>query len=94
MKEMIEVFVIESYILNSVIKFQIIMLNGEMEVVEDVGGVIRDVLIEFWILFYIECIFGNVKKVLCLRYDFGEEQWRVVVKIIIFGWKIVSYFLV
>lgn len=49
------------------------MLNGEIEVVEDVGGVIRDVLIEFWILFYIECIFGNVKKVLCLRYDFGEE---------------------
>lgn len=39
-----------------------IMLNGEMEVVEDVGGVIRDVLIEFWILFYIECNFGNVKK--------------------------------
>lgn len=43
MREMIEVFVIESYILNSVIKFQMIMLNGEMEVVEDVGGVIRDV---------------------------------------------------
>lgn len=47
MREMIEAFVTESYTLNSVIKPQIIMPNGEMEVAEDAGGVTRDVLTEF-----------------------------------------------
>lgn len=60
LREMIEAFVTESYTLNSVIKPQMIMPNGEMEVAEDAGGVTRDVLTEFWTSFYTECTLGNV----------------------------------
>jgi len=62
MTEMIEAFETEEYTMNSIIKPQMIMPNGEMEVAEDAGGVTRDVLAEFWSSFYTECTLGNAKK--------------------------------
>lgn len=91
MTEMIEAFKTEEYTINSIIKPQMIMPNGEMEVEEDAGGVTQDVLAEFWSSFYTECTLGNAKKFPCLRHDFGEEQWKSLAKIIVFGWKTVSY---
>lgn len=55
-----------------------------MEVAEDAGGVIRDVLTEFRTSFYTECTLGNARKIPCLRHDFGEEQWKAVAKIYYF----------
>lgn len=48
---MIDVF-IGLDIINVIIFFEVVMLNGNVEIVEDNGGVIRDILLEFWNMFY------------------------------------------
>lgn len=65
-----------------------------MEAAEDTEGVARDVLSEFWSSFYTECSLGNDKQVPFIRHDFGEEEWKSVARVIVFGWKTVNYFLV
>lgn len=48
---MIDVF-IGLDIINVIIFFEMVMLNGNVEIVEDNGCVIRDILLEFWNMFY------------------------------------------
>lgn len=48
---MIDVF-IGLDIINVIIFFEVVMLNGNVEIVEDNGGVIRDILLEFWNMVY------------------------------------------
>lgn len=69
-----------------------ILPNGEPEVAEDFGGVLRDALSEFWTSFYEKCTIGTTVKIPCIRHDFGEIQWTAVANILIRGYQLTKYF--
>ena len=68
--ELIQVFSEES-IMEDDISFKVILPDGKLEKAVDDGGVLRDVLSEFWNDFYEQCTMGNDFKVPYLRHDFG-----------------------
>lgn len=43
----------------------------------DDGGVMRDVLSQFWDDFYEQCTMGNDFKMPYLRQDFGKAEWHI-----------------
>lgn len=71
--------------------FQVILPDGKLEKAFDDGGVLRDVLSEFWNDFYEQCIMGNGFKLPYLRHDFGTQEWESVGRIIAFGWQREKY---
>lgn len=90
LKELIQVFAEES-IMEDDLYFKVILPDGKLEKAVDDGGVLRDVLSEFWNDFYEQCTMGNGFKVPYLRHDFGEQEWRSVGRIITFGWQKEKY---
>lgn len=44
----------------------------------DDGGVLIDVLSEFWNVFYEQCATGNIFKVPYLRHDYENKEWESV----------------
>lgn len=68
-----------------------VLPNGETEKAEDSGGVLRDLLSEFWQLFYENCTLGRTVKVPTLRHDFGEEEWKSVARILVYGFRKTGY---
>lgn len=66
--------------------------NGEQEMAEDMGGVMRDTLSEFWNEFYEKCTTGTNIKIPCLREDFGVKEWEAVGRIMASGYRIHTYF--
>ncbi|CAH1119048.1 unnamed protein product [Phaedon cochleariae] len=74
------------------IQIEMILPNGQKEVAEDMGGVLRDALSEFWQVFYDKCTAGTSLKVPCLRDDFGSNEWEAIAKIIGMGWTEQRYF--
>lgn len=68
-----------------------ILPNGKPERAEDVGGVLRDAISEFWETFYAKCTLGRSYKVPALRHDFQEEEW-IIGKICVAGYLAVGYF--
>ena len=75
-----------------VITFEMVMPNGTVETTADEGGVTRDALTDFWTAFYEQCTVGAKLKLPYLRHDFGEEEWKSIAKIILFGWISQGYF--
>lgn len=73
------------------ISIKVILPNGQLENAVDEGGVLRDVLSEFWHDFFEQCTLGNGFKVPYLRHDFGQQQWQSVGRIIAFGWQKEKY---
>lgn len=69
-----------------IILASIILPNGEREQAYDSGGVMRDMLSEFWEDFYEQCTTGTDLKIPCLRHDMEADDWRAVGKIIALGW--------
>ncbi|XP_033734086.1 uncharacterized protein LOC117323154 [Pecten maximus] len=69
-----------------IISATIILPNGEREQAYDSGGVMRDLLTEFWDDFYEQCTTGTSLKVPCLRHDMEAEDWKAVARIIALGW--------
>ena len=51
--------------------FRVILPDGKLEKAVDDGGVLRDVLSEFWKDFYEQCTLENSFKVPYLSHDFG-----------------------
>ncbi|XP_032427069.1 uncharacterized protein LOC116725248 isoform X1 [Xiphophorus hellerii] len=70
---------------------QMVLPDGRREKAVDDGGVLRDVLSEFWQDFYEQCTMGNNFKVPYLRHDFGQQQWESIGRIIAFGWQKQKY---
>lgn len=70
---------------------EIILPTGERELAEDLGGVWRDVLSDFWNTFYEKCTVGTNLKVPYIRHDFGEIQWRAIAKIFVKGFEMEKY---
>ncbi|XP_073683553.1 uncharacterized protein [Garra rufa] len=73
-------------VLTDDISVKVILPDGRLENAVDEGGVLRDVLSEFWNDFYEQCTLGNSFKVPYLRHDFGQQEWESVGRIIAFGW--------
>ncbi|CAH1154527.1 unnamed protein product [Phaedon cochleariae] len=74
------------------IKIEMILPNGNLEIAEDVGGVLRDTLTEFWESFYEKCSVGTHLKIPYLRHDSQEQEWRAIGKILANGYSTVGYF--
>ena len=92
LKDMIDVFKGDINPFEDKILVEMVLPNGEVEIGEDSGGVLRDCLTQFWSDFYSQCAVGQKEKVPYLRHDFGTEEWESVGKIIVLGWKQVRYF--
>ncbi|XP_031338479.1 uncharacterized protein LOC116167292 [Photinus pyralis] len=74
------------------LQIEVILPNGRPELAEDVGGVFRDVLSEFWTTFYENCTEGTDYKVPIIRHDFGIKEWEAVAKILVGGYRKEKYF--
>lgn len=74
------------------LKVELYLPDGQKEIAEDTGGVMRDALSEFWSSFYDKCTVGHDVKIPLLRHDFTEIDWSAVGNIIVFGWLHHRYF--
>lgn len=90
LRQLIAHFCDES-VLTDGISMKVILPDGRLENAVDEGGVLRDVLSEFWHDFFEQCTLGNSFKVPYLRHDFGHQQWQSIGRIIAFGWQKEKY---
>lgn len=86
LRDLIHVFSEENIMENGITP-KIVFPDEMLEKAVDDGGVMRDVLSEFWGGFYELCTMGNYFKVPYLRHDFGKAGWQSVWQIITFGWQ-------
>lgn len=90
LEEMIEQFL---YIeIDNILEIEIYLPNGEKEVAQNVGGVFRDILSEFWNDFFLKYTVGSYAKIPVLRHDFDGNKWLTVAKILKKGWLDEKYF--
>lgn len=73
-------------------KIEWVLFNGEIEKGEGIG-LLRDIFIEFWDGFYFKCN-GYDVKIFVFRYNMGEEEWKLVGRIIVEGYVLMDYFLI
>lgn len=52
----------------------------------------QDCLTEFWMDFFDSCTLGVEVKVPFIRHDFQCEEWQVVARVFVVGWKQSGYF--
>ena len=78
-------------IMNKFLTINRILPNGEREMAEDTGGVLRDLLSEFWTSFYDVCTLGREAKVPSLRHDFGNAEWEAVGRVLVYGYRETGY---
>ena len=71
---------------HGIVTMACILPNGEVELAEDNGGVMRDVLSELWNSFYDSCTLGSDIKVPCLRHDFEAADWKAIAHVLAMGW--------
>lgn len=88
LKELIELFKCNPDVNfeTDIITSQIVLPNGDIEQAYDSGGVMKDMLTEFWGDFYEQCTMGSILKIPCLRHDFEAQDWKAVAKILAMGW--------
>ncbi|KAG5868909.1 hypothetical protein JTB14_023048 [Gonioctena quinquepunctata] len=75
----------------SKLQLEIYLPNGDQEKAEDLGGVSRDVLSEFWEEFINKLTVGTHARVPILRHDFDGIKWTSVAKILAKGLLEESY---
>ena len=78
-------------IMDKSLKIKRILPNGEVEMAEDSGGVLRDLLTEFWKSFYEIATMGREAKVPTIRHDFSAIEWEAVGRVLVYGYKRTSY---
>ncbi|CAG2192344.1 unnamed protein product [Mytilus edulis] len=78
-------------LINNPVSIIRVLPNGEKEIAEDTGGVLRDVLSEFWGYFLENCTLGKTFKIPSLRHDFGYMEWKSVARIMMYGYKFSGY---
>ncbi|KAG5862721.1 hypothetical protein JTB14_023517 [Gonioctena quinquepunctata] len=64
-----------------IVEIELILPNGDSEMAYDGGGVLRDVLSEFWAQFCETCTIGTTFKVPYIRHDYSEREWLAMAKI-------------
>ena len=65
--------------------------RGQEEECEGVG-VLRDVIATFWQQLFASASVGNMEKVPCIRHGFQKLEWQAIGRILVYGFKSVSYF--
>lgn len=87
LRELIKIFKENSDVdfKKDIILASIILPNREREQAYESGGVMRDMLSEFWEDFYEQCTTGTDLSIPCLRHDMEVDDWRAVGKIIALG---------
>ena len=78
-------------IMDKLLKIKRILPNGETEMAEDSGGVLRDLLTEFWKAFCEITTMGREAKVPTIRHDFSAIEWEAVGRILVYRYKHTSY---
>ena len=68
------------------IQVQVLLPNGDLEQAQDNGGIMRDILSEFWESFYDKCTMGTDLKVPCLRHDYEVADWQSIASVLAMGW--------
>ena len=58
---------------------------------KDAGGLLRDLLSEFWTSFYDVCTLGREAKVPSLSHDFGNAEWEAVGRVLVYGYRETGY---
>lgn len=89
-KDFIEIFS-DFNILNCFFDVNVIDVNGYLEDGRGKGGLF-DIFIEFWQDFFILFIVGSGEKIFFIRYDLQKFEWEIIVRILVYGYKIVKYF--
>jgi hypothetical protein len=75
------------------IKYEVQMKsNGEAEAGEDIGGVFRDAISEFWTMFYETKTVGSDMKVPILMHPMTAKHWRACGLVAFLGYKQEHYF--
>jgi hypothetical protein len=74
------------------LQIKMILPNGETEIAEDSGGVLRDCLSEYWNSFYTNRTTGNQLKVPVLLHTVNGSRWSAVGKIIAIGYYFEKYY--
>ena len=93
LKELIQFFVGKdtASLRGAVVHVTMILPNGKEEVGEDNGGVMRDMLSEFWQTFYDNLCDGNAIKVPSLSPRMDNTKWKAVGCIISMGYYFEKY---
>ncbi|KAG5872802.1 hypothetical protein JTB14_014641 [Gonioctena quinquepunctata] len=74
-----------------IVEIELILPNGDSEMAYDGGGVLRDVLSEFWVQFHETCTIGTTFKIPYIRHDYDEREWSAIAKIFDNGWHATEY---
>ena len=85
MKDLIAAFC-DPKVSNSILFFKVVDARG----VEERGegkGVARDVLTEFWCLFFQSLAVGAAAKVPVIRHDYQKDQWEAIARILLYGYS-------
>ncbi|KAG5887617.1 hypothetical protein JTB14_002626 [Gonioctena quinquepunctata] len=92
-KELVEAVKARNIQLQNV-HIEMILPNGssEQQQQQDMGGVLRDTISEFFTTFYEICTMGADFKVPCLRHDLQKEEWQAIAKIISQSYESEGYF--
>lgn len=84
LNDLIAVFC-DPQVLSSTLFVKVVDING-MEEQGEGRGVLRDVLTEFWHLFFQSLAIGAVAKVPVIRHDFQKQQWKAIARIMLYGY--------
>ena len=82
----------DSKIIDKKLKLVVTSLNGQEELGDDFGGVLRDILSAFWSEFFKGHATGDTEKVPYLRHEFGATEWAAIARIIVKGYNDVGYY--
>ena len=69
---------------------KVINERGEVEKGEGCG-VSRDIITEFWNLFFISAAVGASEKVPTIRHDFQSGEWEAIARILVYGYTREGY---
>ena len=78
-------------ILKYVLVAKVIDERGQIEKGEG-RGVFRDLLTEFWNVFFISATVGVSEKVPAIRHDFQGHEWEAIARILLYGYSREGYF--
>lgn len=90
LEEMIEQFLFIE--IHNILEIEIYLPSGEKEAAQNVGGVFRDILSEFWNDFFLKYTVGAYAKIPVIRHDFDGNKWLAVAKILKKGWLDEKYY--
>ena len=72
-------------VLTSNLFVKVVDTNG-LEEKGEARGVTRDIITEFWHLFFQSLAVGATAKVPVIRHDYQKDQWKAIARILVYGY--------